>query len=104
MPVNYKEGVLKEHLWCRNSSSVFDVSHMGQVKIYGKDRMDFVEMIVTGDIRNKPKGETLLNLILNENAGIIDDCMVTNLEDHIHFVVNGANKFIDLKHMNKIKE
>lgn len=66
--------------------------------------MDFTETVITGDIRNKPKGETLLNLILNEKAGIIDDCMVTNMGDHIHFVVNGANKFIDLKHMNKIKE
>lgn len=43
-------------------------------------------------------------MILNKNAGIIDDTIVTKMNDHVHMVVNGANKFIDLAHMQKVKE
>lgn len=77
---------------------------MGQVKIRGKDSTDFVEKLVVGDVRGKPIGEGFLSLILNKNAGIIDDTIVTKFDDHIHMVVNGGNKFIDLEHMKKVKE
>jgi aminomethyltransferase len=58
-----------------------------------------MEKLVVGDIRNCPSGEGFLSLILNDKAGIIDDTIITNFGDHIHMVVNGSNKFIDLEHM-----
>jgi aminomethyltransferase len=50
MPVQYPEGILKEHLHCRNSAGIFDVSHMGQVKITGKDAQDFLEKVTVADV------------------------------------------------------
>lgn len=73
------------------------------MKIRGKNAVDFIEKLVVGDVRNKPKAESFLSLILNEKGGIIDDTIVTNFGDHVHMVVNGANKFIDLKHMEQVK-
>lgn len=66
MPVQYKEGVLKEHLFTRESASLFDVSHMGQIKIRGKDAIDFVEKLAVGDVRGKKVHEGFLSLILNK--------------------------------------
>lgn len=103
MPVNYKDGVLKEHLFCRESAGFFDVSHMGQVKIRGKARFDFIEKVVVGDISGLNTNGSALSLILNDNAGIIDDTIVTKLDDHIHMVVNAGNKYKDLDHMKIIQ-
>ena len=83
MPVNYKDGVLKEHLFCRESAGLFDVSHMGQVKIYGTSRIDFLEKLVVGDISGLGVNNSTLSLILNEKAGIIDDTIVTKFDDHM---------------------
>lgn len=83
MPVNYQAGVLKEHLACRESSALFDVSHMGQLKIYGKNRVDFVEKICVCDVENLKPRESKLSLILNEKAGIIDDTIVSKYDDHM---------------------
>ncbi|CAD8183994.1 unnamed protein product [Paramecium pentaurelia] len=102
MPVQYPQGVLKEHLYCRESCGLFDVSHMGQVKVFGEDRMKFVETLTTGEFQTKKSGQSVLCLILNEKAGIIDDTIVAKRDDHIHIVVNAGNKFIDMKQMDKI--
>ena len=83
MPVNYPAGVLKEHLFCRESAGLFDVSHMGQFKIFGKDRVEFVESICVGDVEGLGKRASTLSLILNEKAGIIDDTIVSKYDDHM---------------------
>lgn len=83
MPVNYPAGVLKEHLFCRESASLFDVSHMGQLKIYGKNRVDFVEKICVCDVEGLKPKESKLSLILNDKAGIIDDTIVSKYDDHM---------------------
>lgn len=104
MPVQYPDGILKEHLYCRESGGYFDVSHMGQIKIRGKDRVAFLETLVVGDIQGLKENASTLSLILNEKAGILDDTIVTKFEDHIHMVVNAGNKFTDLEHMKNLKE
>jgi len=65
------------------------------VKIRGKDRLDYIEKLITGNIRDLKENSGFLSLILNENAGIIDDTIVSKFDDHIHMVVNGANKDVD---------
>mmetsp|Transcript_26453 Transcript_26453/g.40990 ORF Transcript_26453/g.40990 Transcript_26453/m.40990 type:complete len:410 (+) Transcript_26453:88-1317(+) len=103
LPVLYKGengGVMKEHLWCRaeGKASVFDVSHMGQIRWHGKDRVKFLEKIVVGDIAGLAPNHGLLSLVTNSNGGIIDDTVITNAGDYIYMVVNGATKFGDMEH------
>jgi aminomethyltransferase len=106
LPVLYKSdngGVMKEHLWCRSlgKSSLFDVSHMGQIRWHGKDRAAFLEKLVVGDIGGLSPGHGCLSLITNANGGIIDDTVITNAGDYIYMVVNGATKFGDIKHFQE---
>lgn len=99
LPVQYEGlGVLKEHVHTRtkNCASLFDVSHMGQIKWTGKDAMKFIEQVVVGDIQSLKPGEAKLSLIMNEKGGIVDDTVITNAGDFIYMVVNGACKTKDM--------
>jgi len=106
LPVLFKGengGVMKEHLWCREEgkASLFDVSHMGQIRWHGEDRVKFLEQIVVGDIRGLAPGSGCLSLVTNKTGGIIDDTVITNAGDFVYMVVNGATKFGDMKHFNE---
>eukprot|EP00607_Mallomonas_marina_P004176 CAMPEP_0182427602 /NCGR_PEP_ID=MMETSP1167-20130531/18900_1 /TAXON_ID=2988 /ORGANISM="Mallomonas Sp, Strain CCMP3275" /LENGTH=362 /DNA_ID=CAMNT_0024609949 /DNA_START=136 /DNA_END=1224 /DNA_ORIENTATION=- len=104
LPVQYEGlGVLKEHLHTRapDSAGLFDVSHMGQIKWYGKDAVKFIEKMVVGDIAGLKAGEGKLSLIMNEAGGIVDDTVITNAGDYIYMVVNGACKYKDMDHFKK---
>lgn len=104
LPVQYEGlGVLTEHLHTRaaNSSSVFDVSHMGQIHWHGKDAVKFLEKVVVGDIQGLKAGESKLSLIMNEQGNIVDDTVITNAGDFIYMVVNGACKWKDMDHFKK---
>mmetsp|Transcript_14587 Transcript_14587/g.12390 ORF Transcript_14587/g.12390 Transcript_14587/m.12390 type:complete len:392 (+) Transcript_14587:59-1234(+) len=102
MPVQYPMGTIKEHIFCRENSALFDVSHMGQVKVYGKDRNEFMERIVVGDVTGCGLNQNFYTLILNERAGIQDDAVVSRFEDHLNVVVNAGNKYKDIQHMKDI--
>ena len=92
LPVLYKGtdngGVMKEHLWCRSpsKSSLFDVSHMGQIRWHGADRIQFIEKLVVGDIAGLNNGSGCLSLVTNENGGIIDDTVITKYDDYVYMV------------------
>jgi len=95
LPVQYDGlGVLKEHVHTRSATgaSLFDVSHMGQIKWHGKDALAFVEKMVVGDIASLKVGEAKLSLVMNEQGTIMDDTVITNAGDHLYMVVNGACK------------
>lgn len=82
LPVLYEHdggGVMNETLHCRaeGKASVFDVSHMGQIKWTGKDAGDFIEKCVVGDIKGLKEGEGRLTLITNASGGIVDDTVVS---------------------------
>lgn len=83
LPVSFPDGVMKEHLYCRESASLFDVSHMGQVKIFGEKALEFVETLTVGNIKDLKPNNSTLSLILNEDGGIIDDTIVTKCTDHM---------------------
>ena len=87
-------GILKETLNTRNKDrcSVFDVSHMGQYKIYGDDRNCFLDSLVVGDILGLAKNKSILSAFTNEMGGIMDDVIITNQGDHLNVVCNGANR------------
>ena len=87
-------GVLKEHLHTRapGSASLFDVSHMGQIRWHGKDAVKFIEKMVVGDIASLQEGQAKLSLIMNETGGIVDDTVISNAGSYIYMVVNGGCK------------
>ncbi len=101
MPVNYPLGVLKEHLHTRMHAGLFDVSHMGQATLTGKDTAAALEALVPGDIAALKPGHIRYTLLLNAQGGIIDDLMVTNTgqPDTLFLVVNAACKDGDFAHI-----
>lgn len=74
---------------------------MGQIRWHGKDRAEFLERVVVGDIKGLASGSGCLSLVTNEKGGIIDDTVITNAGDYIYMVVNGATKFGDMKHFEE---
>ncbi|PKH03749.1 glycine cleavage system protein T [Psychromonas sp. MB-3u-54] len=99
MPVQYALGVRKEHLHCRDAAGLFDVSHMGQVRLFGKNAAQALEALVPVDIIDLPAGKQRYAFFTNEQGGINDDLMVGNLDDFLLVVVNAACKEQDIAHM-----
>ena len=101
MPVVYSEGIIKEHLHTRQHVGIFDVSHMGQVKIVGKDASRFLEKYTVADLKALEEGKATLSLITNEQGGVKDDCIITKVNNNEYFVViNAGCKEKDLEHFN----
>ncbi|XP_033922063.1 aminomethyltransferase, mitochondrial isoform X4 [Melopsittacus undulatus] len=91
LPLHYEQGHLQSHLHTRSRCSLFDVSHMLQTRVYGQDRIRFMESLVVGDIAELKPGQGTLTLLTNERGGIMDDLIVTNtLEDHLYVVSNAS--------------
>jgi aminomethyltransferase len=100
MPVQY-EGILAEHLWTRAHAGLFDVSHMGQLQLYGDDVEAALEALVPADIQGLDEGRMRYSLLLAENGGILDDLMITRTEFGLYVVVNGAVKWDDIGHLRE---
>ncbi|WP_119677919.1 glycine cleavage system aminomethyltransferase GcvT [Indioceanicola profundi] len=102
MPVQYPLGVLKEHLHTRDKAGLFDVSHMGQVRITGENPAKALETLVPGDLQALEPGRIRYTMFTNGQGGILDDLMVTRVSDtELFVVINAACKHADLAHMRK---
>jgi glycine cleavage system T protein (aminomethyltransferase) len=99
MPVSYPQGILAEHRQCRESAVLFDVSHMGQLRLTGDDAAAALETLVPVDIVGLDPGKQRYALFTNDAGGILDDLMVTRREDHLFLVVNAACKDADTAHL-----
>ncbi|MDC0197641.1 glycine cleavage system aminomethyltransferase GcvT [Candidatus Thioglobus sp.] len=100
MPVSYPLGIKKEHNHTRESAGLFDVSHMGQIRLSGEHAMSALESLVPVDIVDLPLMRTRYALFTTENGGVLDDLMVTNLGDNdLFLVVNAACKEADYDHL-----
>lgn len=99
MPVQYKAGVLQEHLHTRSQAGLFDVSHMGQARLLGSKAAEAMETLVPGDIAGLGAGNMRYTLLTNDAGGILDDLMVTHCGDSLYIVVNAACKDADFAHM-----
>ena len=99
MPVNYPAGILAERLHCRAAAGLFDVSHMGQLRLEGADAARSLEALVPGDIVGLKPGRMRYTLFTNEAGGVLDDLMVTRAADHLFLVVNAARKAEDTAHL-----
>ena len=99
MPVSYPQGILAEHRQCRESAVLFDVSHMGQLRLTGDDAAAALETLVPVDIVGLAPGKQRYALFTNDAGGILDDLMVTRRADHLFLVVNAACKEADTTHL-----
>ncbi|MBB2485903.1 glycine cleavage system aminomethyltransferase GcvT [Mitsuaria sp. WAJ17] len=99
MPVQYKAGILAEHKHTRTAAGLFDVSHMGQLRLVGADAGAALESIVPVDIVDLPVYKQRYALFTNEQGGILDDLMVCRRPDDIFVVVNAACKEQDTAHL-----
>ncbi|TVR08736.1 MAG: glycine cleavage system aminomethyltransferase GcvT [Salinarimonadaceae bacterium] len=107
MPVQYRDGVLAEHLWTRRSAGLFDVSHMGQAWIVGTDfetTARALETLVPADIVALKPGQQRYSQFLNDEGGILDDLMIVRpadpaLEGRIFLIVNAGVKERDYAHL-----
>ncbi len=99
MPIRYPAGIMAEHLHCRASAALFDVSHMGQVILKGPNVIAALEHLVPGDIEALKVGRQRYTLFTNARGGIMDDLMVTRRESDLYVVVNAGCKHEDLAHL-----
>lgn len=97
LPVNYKQGIIAEHLWCREKTVLFDVSHMGQIEIKGDGAAAALEKLVPSAIQTLKKGNARYTVLLNGDGGIEDDLIVANTvnaqDQDILFAVVNASRF-----------
>jgi len=102
MPIWYTS-TMEEHMAVRNRAGIFDVSHMGRVDVTGHDAARFIESLFPTGIGKQPNGKSVYTLLLNEDAGIIDDLIVLKVDEGKYLiVVNAASKEKDLRHMEKV--
>ena len=99
MPVQYPAGLMAEHHHTRTAAGLFDVSHMGQLRLVGPDAAAAFESLIPVDVIDLPVGKQRYGLLLNDEGGIIDDLMFFKREDDIFVIVNGACKVGDIAHI-----
>lgn len=100
MPVQY-EGIIAEHKAVRNSVGVFDVSHMGEVRIHGKDAFAFVQKLTTNDVSQLSKGKVQYSSMCRPDGGIVDDLLVYHCGDYFQLVINASNVEKDINWMKQ---
>ena len=99
MPVQYPGGIIKEHLHTRSAAGLFDISHMGQVRLAGLHAAAALESLVPVDVLDLGVHRQRYALFTNEAGGILDDLMIANFGDHLMLVVNAACKEQDFAHL-----
>jgi aminomethyltransferase len=99
MPVSYPAGIVAEHRQCRDAAALFDVSHMGQLRLVGDDAAAALETLVPVDVVGLAESKQRYALFTNDSGGILDDLMVTRRADHLFLVVNAGCKVADIDHL-----
>ena len=99
MPVQYPDGLIAEHQHTRTSASLFDVSHMGQLRLAGPDAAAAFETLMPVDVISLGVNKQRYGPLLNDEGGIMDDLMFVNTGDDLFVIVNGACKAADITHI-----
>ncbi|XP_066601358.1 aminomethyltransferase, mitochondrial isoform X2 [Prorops nasuta] len=92
LPVQYKDAIAASHQHTRTFASLFDVGHMLQTRVIGKDSADFLESLTTCDLKNLGQGQATLTVFTNENGGILDDLIITKNQEDDYYVVSNAGR------------
>lgn len=102
MPVQYS-GVIAEHLAVRNYAGLFDVSHMGQIEVFGDQALDFLQFSTINDVAALSDGQVQYNALCNDNGGVVDDLTLYRMAwDHYLLCVNAANVDTDFTWLNTV--
>lgn len=100
MPVQYPDGLIAEHKHARSAAGLFDVSHMGQLRLVGPDAAAAFETLMPVDVIDLAVGKQRYGLLLNDDGGILDDLMFFRVsQDELFVIVNGACKVADIAHI-----
>lgn len=99
MPVSYKSGIIKEHLHTRKYAGLFDISHMGQIRLSGKNTGAELEKLVPGNIQGLKNQRQRYTVFTNQQGGIMDDLIVGRLDEGWMLVVNAACKQQDFDYL-----
>lgn len=91
LPLWY-EGIVPEHMVVRTNVGVFDVSHMGRIRICGKKAAEFLDYVTTRQPSQLHPFQGHYTVMCNQQGGVIDDLIVYNLDDHFLMVYNAANR------------
>lgn len=100
MPIQYS-GILDEHRKVRSCAGMFDVSHMGEIEVRGRDALAFVQKITINDASKLETGRVQYSAMCYPDGGIVDDLLVYNMGDYFMLVVNASNKDKDFEWMKK---
>ena len=101
MPVRYGPGIMAEHTQTRTAAGLFDVSHMGQLRLTGPDAAAALERLVPGDIAGLAPMAMRYTQFTDDTGGILDDLIATRTDDGLLLVVNASCKDADIKHLNE---
>jgi aminomethyltransferase len=99
LPIQYPTGIIHEHLYCRSHAGFFDISHMGQFLISGKDAASELERLTPSKITGLKPGQQKYTVLTNDAGGVIDDIIVTRVENGIRLIVNAACKSKDFDYL-----
>ena len=103
MPIQYDSGIIEEHKFTRDHSGIFDVSHMGQLFIYGDENLtEDLEKIFPIDLKNLKLNHSKYSFLMNSEAGIYDDLIITKIEGGFIIILNAACKDNDYKILGKL--
>ena len=103
MPISYPSGIIQEHKNTRSTASLFDVSHMGQIRLQGRNIAHYIESLSPIDLVNLPEGRQAYSFFTNEAGGIIDDFVAMHIASEYRIIVNAANKQTVLSILNQNK-
>ena len=101
MPVQYPTGITAEHNAVRQGAGLFDVSHMGEFAVGGKDALAFISHVTSNDPAALAVGQVQYSCFLHDSGGMVDDCLVYRGENHWIIVVNASNIAKDWAHISR---
>ena len=96
MPIQYKDGIVQEHKFTRSNSGIFDISHMGQLFIFGNDNLTYdLERIFPANLKNLNLNQSKYSFLMNDDGGICDDLIITKTKKGYLIILNAACKYND---------
>ncbi|OIO66780.1 MAG: glycine cleavage system protein T [Zetaproteobacteria bacterium CG_4_9_14_3_um_filter_49_83] len=101
LPVQYADGALKEYTAVRNGEAgIFDITHMGQVRVSGPESLAFLQYVTTNDVAKLVDGQVQYSALLNVHGTFVDDITTYKIADaHYYLCINAANRHKDVAHL-----
>jgi aminomethyltransferase len=103
MPVSYDKGVLFEHEATRTSAGLFNITHMGRMRVSGSQAYQLSQYAFTNDLSKAAIGNALYGFLLNDKGGIIDDVIIyKEADDNFLWIINAGGRETDVEHLKRL--